>query len=259
MSQPAARSEPTVLYVGAHDVDFLVRAGGTLARYVRDGAWVVAVSLTLGERQESERLWRERPDLTLDEAIEIRLAESTRCAELVGCEFRYLGWEDCPLMFDRSRLLAIVSLIQEVQPQILITHSPEERTNPDHRATGAGVRDAVLYAAAAGSKVDTGREAWPVPPLYFAEPWFPFPDFNRFEPNVWVDITDTYETKLEGLKAAWSHGRLDVTYPLAAEFRGMQARLQAGNDAIRFAEAFVTERPWVGTRLPFEQCTPRRG
>jgi 4-oxalomesaconate hydratase len=251
--------QPTVLYIGAHDVDFLVRAGGTLARYVRDGSRVVAASLTLGERQESERLWKERPDISLSAAIEIRMDESTRCAELLGCEFRWLGWEDCPLVLDRSRMLAIVSLIQEIKPDILITHSPEERTNPDHRTTGDAVRDAVLHAASAGSRIDTRRDSWPAPALYFSEPWFPFPDFNHFEPNVWIDITATYDTKLEGLKAAWSHGRLDLTYPLAAEFRGMQARLQAGDDNIRFAEAFLTNMPWVGTRLPFERCMPRRG
>src|SRR5262249_11021394 len=162
-----ALSPPTVLYVGAHDVDFLVRAGGTLARYAQDGSRVVSVSLSLGERQESERLWAERPGITLDEVIEVCMTESTRCAELIGSEFRWLGWEDCPIVFDRARLVAIASVIQEIQPQILITHSPEERTNPDHRATGMAVRDAVLNAASTGSKADTGHDSWPVPALYY--------------------------------------------------------------------------------------------
>ena len=37
---------PTILYIGAHDVDFLVRAGGTLCKYARLGTRVVSVSLT---------------------------------------------------------------------------------------------------------------------------------------------------------------------------------------------------------------------
>jgi 4-oxalomesaconate hydratase len=189
----------------------------------------------------------------------VRLAESTSCAELIGCEFRWLGWEDCPLVFDRSRLLALAALIQEVRPDILITHWTGEVTNPDHTATGTAVGQAALHAAASGSTLDTGFKAWPVPAIYHAEPWFPFPDQNTFNPNVWIDVTSTYDAKLEGLKLAWSHGRLDQSYPLCAEFRGYQARLQSGNEAIRYAEAFVTDRPWVGDHLPFETCGPRRG
>ena len=98
--------KPTILFIGAHDVDFLIRAGGTMARYARDGSRVVAVSLSMGERQESERLWRETPGIELPEVIERSLAEARRCAEIIGCELRYLGWDDCPLVFDRERMLS---------------------------------------------------------------------------------------------------------------------------------------------------------
>jgi hypothetical protein len=61
-----------------------------------------------------------------------------------------------------------------------------------------------------------------------------------------------YEVKLEGLRAAGSHGRLDVSYPLCASFRGYQARLLGRREDTRYAEAFYCDRPWVGDRLPFE-------
>ena len=47
-------------------------------------------------------------------------------------------------------------------------------------------------------------------------------------------------------------GVSDITYPLCAEFRGQQASLHAGDPSIRYAEAFFTDAPWVGDRLPFE-------
>ena len=250
---------PTILYVGAHDVDFLVRAGGTLAKYAQAGSRVVAASLSLGQRQESERLWREHPGITIDEVIERSGAESERCAELIGCEFRYLGWQDCPVVFDRTRMLELARLIQDVRPRILITHWPEEVTNWDHLDTGRAVLRATQYASAAGTSAESGLAAWAVPAVYYSEPWFPFPDRSRFTPNVWVDITDVYATKLEGLKIAWSHGRLDLTYPLCAEFRGQQASILAGDSAIRYAEAFATDAPWVGDRLPFEGLTGKSG
>jgi 4-oxalomesaconate hydratase len=243
---------PTILFIGAHDVDFMVRAGGTLTRYARAGSTIVAISLSMGERQESERLWKTTAGITVDQVIETSLREARRCAELIGCDLRYLGWEDCPLRFDRDRLLELAGQIQELRPNVVITHWPEEVTNWDHLDTASAVRRAIQYANAAGTSAATGHPAWAVPALYFAEPWFPFPDRNAYHPNVWVDITDVYDAKLEGMRAAWSHGLLDVTYPLCAEFRGQQARLLSGNQRIKYAEAFVTETPWVGDRLPLE-------
>jgi 4-oxalomesaconate hydratase len=241
---------PTVLYVGAHDVDFLVRAGGTLARYARGGSRTVAVSLTHGERQESERLWQERPDQSIAEVKAVRREEMDRCAALVGCELRVLDWDDCPIEFDRARLLALARLVQEVRPEILITHWPEEELNWDHLSTGRAVTRAAQYAAAAGTTAETGLESWRPRAVYYSEPWFPFPERADFRPNVWVDITDLYEVKLEGLRVARSHGRLDVAYALCAEFRGYQARLLTGDDAIRYAEAFFSDRTSVGRELP---------
>src|SRR5262245_37392020 len=185
-----------------------------MAKYARAGSQVVAVSMSMGERQESERLWNETPGITVEQVVERSLAESQRCAELIGCELRYLGWDDCPLDIHRERQLELAGLIQEIRPNVVITHWPEETTNWDHRDAGQAVRRAIQYAAAAGTSARTGHPPWAVPALYYAEPWFPFPDQNRFRPNVWVDITDVYETKLEGLRTAWSHGLLDVTYPL---------------------------------------------
>jgi 4-oxalomesaconate hydratase len=245
-------AHPTVLYIGAHDVDFMIRAGGTMMNYARAGSRVVAVSLSDGERQESERLWRDNPGITLEEVAKRKRAEAERCAELVGCEFTCLGWADAPLAFGRDRLLELARIIQDVRPQILITHWPREETNWDHLDTGRAVQRAAHHASSAGTFTSTGLDAWVVPAIYYSEPWFPFPDKNGFHPNVWVDITGVYETKLEGLRIAWSHGRLDITYPMCAEFRGLQANLQAGDPAIRYAEAFVTETGWVGKSLPFD-------
>jgi 4-oxalomesaconate hydratase len=243
---------PTVLYIGAHDVDFLVRAGGTLAKYARRGSRVISVSLTYGERSESARLWRERPDITLDEVKAVRRQEAERCADLIGSELRILDWTDGPIVFDRDRYLALAKLIQETRPQILITHWPDEITNPDHLNTAAAVKLSAAYAAAPGTAYENGAEPWEVEAIYYSEPTFPFPERNGFNPNVWVDITAEYELKLEGLRVAWSHGRLDISYPLCASLRGYQARLLGHNPEIQYAEAYVCEKAWVGDRLPFE-------
>lgn len=238
---------PRLLFLGAHDVDFLVRAGGTLAKYAQRDCSVTAVSLTYGERQESERLWAERPNLTLEEVKRVREEEGRRCAEAVGAELRFLDWGDCPIVFDQDRLLQMAGLIREVRPDILITHWPQERTNWDHADTAEATLRAAQYAGAAGALREL--EPWRVPTIYFSEPTFPFPDLNEFSPNVYVDITDTYEVKVRGLETAWSHGKLEKAYRLCAEYRGYQASRLLNDPSIRYAEAFVRYTPFVGSEL----------
>src|SRR5262245_18302098 len=173
-----ATPPPTLLYIGAHDVDFLVRAGGTLVKYARRGSRVISVSLTYGERTESARLWRERPGITLDEVKAVRRQEAERCAELLGSELQVLDWTDGPIVFDRERHLALAKLIQETRPQILITHWPDEITNPDHMNTAAAVKLSAAYAAAPGTAFENGTEPWEVGAIYYSEPTFPFPERN---------------------------------------------------------------------------------
>src|SRR5262249_37753371 len=153
------------------------------------------------------RLWQERPGITMDQVKEVRRQEAERCAALIGCELRVLDWTDGPIAFDRPRHLALAALIQEACPQILITHWPGEVTNIDHLTTAAAVKVAVQYAAAPGTARENGLDPWEVGAVYYAEPFFPFPDRNAFTPNVWIDITAEYDIKREGLRAAWSHGR----------------------------------------------------
>lgn len=251
-SSTSRMSTPRILYVGAHDADFLVRAGGTLAKYARRGSRVVAVSLTLGELRESTRLWSDHVGITLEEVARIRQQECSRCAEILGCELRVLGWADAPIWFDRQRIQTLAELIQEIQPAIVMTHWPEEHVNTDHAVTARAVESAIQVAASAGFAAITSRDPWRPAAVYFTEPVFPFSESVNYAPNVWVDITETYELKQQGLAVLASHGMLERSYSLCADFRGYQAQLHSNDAAITFAEAFVMPTPYVGAWLPIE-------
>ena len=54
-----------------------------------------------------------------------------------------------------------------------------------------------------------------------------------------MDITSTFDAKLEGLKASWSHGHLERSYTFCAEFRGYQMSRFTGDETIKYGEAFV--------------------
>src|SRR5207244_12011898 len=96
--------------------------------------------------------------------------ESKGCAEMIGSELRLLDWKDGPIVFDRDRHLALAALIQEIRPQILITHWPHEITNRDHQNTAAAVTVSATYAGAPGTAHENGLDPWEVDALYYSEP-----------------------------------------------------------------------------------------
>src|SRR5438270_13067447 len=91
-----ANSNKTMLVVSAHAADFVWRAGGAIALYADRGYRVRIVCLSYGERGESERLWK-IPEMTVEKVKEDRHAESTKAAEILGGEIRFLDMGDYPL------------------------------------------------------------------------------------------------------------------------------------------------------------------
>ncbi|MDO4314238.1 MAG: PIG-L family deacetylase [Oscillospiraceae bacterium] len=58
-----------VLVVSAHAVDFVWRAGGTIAQYAKNDHAVKIIDITLGQRGESESLWKSRHGITVEEVM----------------------------------------------------------------------------------------------------------------------------------------------------------------------------------------------
>jgi 4-oxalomesaconate hydratase len=247
-----SEEHPTILFIGAHDMDFLVRAGGTMANYQSRGSRVVALSMSMGERQESARLWREQEGLTIEECKKIKEKESQQCADVLGAETVFYDWEDSPLVIDRERLNELARVIREVRPEILITHYPwEKHAFADHRIAGEAAVRAAGIAGAAGALRETGLETWGPRAIYYAEPAFPGFAMHNFDPNVFVDITESWERKLSGLQVSWSHGVLVESYTNCALLRGYQAKRTGGAEDCKYGEAFVVEYNYAGKLLPF--------
>ena len=60
-----------MLVVSAHAADYVWRAGGTIAKYIKNGADVHLVILSFGGRGESNDLWKQ-PDATAESVKAIR-------------------------------------------------------------------------------------------------------------------------------------------------------------------------------------------
>src|SRR5215831_12655906 len=101
-------SSRSVLVVSAHAADFVWRAGGTIALYVSRGWRVRILCLSFGERGESQGAWKQ-PGMTVERVKEIRRAESTRAAGLLGADVRFFDSGDYPIVPSQETIDAMVA------------------------------------------------------------------------------------------------------------------------------------------------------
>ncbi len=233
-----------ILVVGAHSADFVWRAAGTLAVLTSQGCEATVVALSYGERGESGELWKE-PNQTVENVKRIRQAEANAAAHAVGATFRCLDLGDYPLTLTDAALAQIVDLFRELQPDIVLTHTPIDPFNPDHPVASQAVQKARLLAAGAG--VASGFQRIVPPELFFFEPHQP--ELCEFMPNTLVDITPVMEQKTRAMQAMQAQGYLMTYYAELAARRGNHARRISGNERVKFAEALQRTLPQVVSTL----------
>jgi len=229
-----------LLIVGAHSGDFVWRAAGTMALMTLQGGSASVVALSYGERGESGELWR-LPDQTVENVKRIRHAEASAAAAAVGATFRCLDLGDYPLNITDAVIMQLVELIRELQPQVILTHTPVDPFNPDHPVASQAVQKARLLTAGAG--VASAFQRVSPPDLYFFEPHQP--ELCNFTPNTFVDITPVMELKLKAMECMQAQGYLHGYYKDLAARRGNHARRISGMDEVKYAEAFQRTLPWV--------------
>jgi N-acetylglucosamine malate deacetylase 1 len=223
-----------VLAVGAHPDDLEILCGGTLARFVREGHEVVMCNASLGNRGSFEH--------GSEEIAEIRLREARRAAEIAGADHVTLGFTDGEIdATDASQRTAVVDLVREVRPDLILTHSPGDYMS-DHNETSKLVFDCSFHATL--PLLETANPSYgTVTPIYFVDTVMGL----GFQPTEYVDVTSTIETKVAMLEAhesqlAWlrDHDGIDVVEQMraATRFRGLQCRAQ-------YAEGFAPCLTWL--------------
>ena len=179
-----------VLIVAAHPDDEVLGCGGTIPRLVEDGHQVYIAILGEGITSRYDR--REDADRAAVEELQNRCREAAR---VLGAEDVYTR-ELPDNRFDTVPLLDVVKiveqLVEQVSPATIYTHHGGD-LNVDH----AVVHRAVLTATrpVAGEGV---REIYAFEVASSTE--WAFQQFGRpFEPNVFVDISATLQTKIDAL------------------------------------------------------------
>lgn len=207
----------TILVVGGHPADTLDHCGGTMARHVRRGDRIVAVSLTHGVRvhdvviAEELRFQKKTPDperleALMEERSKVKNSELIEALGILGVtEVRFLHHDDSILLVTHELVEAIAKVIREVKPHIIITHYPlEEGGVASHHGNTGQI---VLYGILCAGNMTVGdpNPGHRVAQVFFMEPQtavFGESCFAAQPPtfcDYFVDITDTAELKVKAL------------------------------------------------------------
>jgi len=235
-----------LLVVSAHAADFVWRAGGTIAKYVKHGANVALVILSYGVRGESNDLWNLEGQ-TIDNVKKVRHLEIESARKHLGVEnIEVWDYEDYFMEFRPDRLERMVRKIRKEKPHHIITHGPKDAFNPDHETVSRFVFEASVLSISNGVGMDgypTAKQAR----IFGFEPHQT--EICDFKPEVMIDITETYGQKLAAMQVFKAQKHLIDYYAERAKMRGNHARRCSGNHRYQYAEAFSRFFPYAGDEL----------
>src|SRR5690625_25912 len=143
-----------ILVVSAHAADFVWRGGGTIAKYIKNGANVSLVILSYGARGESNDLWK-KGNQTLENVKRLRREEIEKAAKIIGVEnMEIWDFQDYPMDLGEERLNHLVKKIREVNPYHIISHSFGDAFNPDHVKVAKFVHQASVMSVSKGVQME---------------------------------------------------------------------------------------------------------
>lgn len=220
-----------VLAIGCHPDDVEISCAGTLAKCVNRGDKVIVCHVANGNMGHAI--------IEPDELRDIRLNEAKKAGSLAGIEVITADIGDLlPNGCDMQQRDKIVEIIRFAQPDFIITHSPTDYM-PDHLAVQKLVFDATF--ASSVPHYGTGPAA-ELTPLYYMDNLAGM----NFNPTEYVDITDTFELKMQMLECHESqlkwmrdHDHIDFAdfVKTCSKFRGLQCNAA-------YAEAFTQAYVW---------------
>jgi LmbE family N-acetylglucosaminyl deacetylase len=196
-----------ILAIGPHPDDIEFGCGGTLLKYASFSHQINLFVLTDGAYGGD---------------ASVRKAEQESAARFVGARLFWGGYRDTELQGTRELIQKIDAVISETQPDIVFLNFWAD-VHQDHRAAAQAAVSASRY----------------IKEVLFYE----VPSTQHFEPDIFVDINDVLDKKIELLGLHGSQvsrtrvANLDITESArsCANFRGFQGR-------VKYAEGFKSVR-----------------
>jgi LmbE family N-acetylglucosaminyl deacetylase len=210
----------TAIAIAAHPDDIEFVMAGTLLQIKAAGWEIHYLNLSTGNCGSLE--------YSPAKTAKIRLKEAQDAAKILGAKWHAPMCNDLEIFYDLKTLRKLSAVIREVQPSIILTHSPQDYME-DHMNT---CRLAVTAAFTHGMPNFKSTPNRPVyqhdVTIYHAMPHGLCDGLRRrIVPGAYVNTTSVQETKLASLAAHRSQqGWLDAS-------QGMNSYLQAMDDMSR--------------------------
>jgi LmbE family N-acetylglucosaminyl deacetylase len=200
-----------ILAIGAHPDDIEYGCGGTLVKYAERDHRIFLMVLTEGQQGGEGN---------------VRQQEQYDAAEIIGAREVFWGdYQDTKLPLNKELIDKIEEVLIKVKPNLIFVNYGDD-THQDHRILTKATMSATRY----------------VRNVLF----FEVPTTQNFNPQVFVDITDTLQRKFQVLEAHASQMLKTNIEDMSivdlakanATFRGVQGRA-------KFAEAFAPLRLFI--------------
>jgi LmbE family N-acetylglucosaminyl deacetylase len=222
-----------ILVIAAHPDDEVLGCGGTLAKAIKLGVTVRVVFL--GEGVSARFPFGQYESDNFYSQSRTRIDEAKEALKVLNIKDVYFGDRLC-VQFDTLPHITLVKDIEkhinDFQPTILLTHNSSE-VNIDHRLT---------YEAVEAACRPTGKTSIPDAIYTFeiiCSGSYKFHPF--FSPNVFVDISDTWDVKV----AAWEcYEKESRPFPFPRSIEGLEtlAMYRGLSSGVKRAEAFSLAR-----------------
>jgi N-acetylglucosamine malate deacetylase 1 len=174
-----------LLAFGAHPDDVELSCAGVLHAEKAKGKTTGIIDLTQGE-------------LGTRGSIETRYEEASAAAKILNVDIREnLKMADGFFKNDETHQRQIINILRKYQPEIIICNAPEDR-HPDHGKGANLINDAAFLSGL--MKIETLENG------IVQKPWRPKYVFHYIQdrylkPDFVVDITDSFEQKMESIRA----------------------------------------------------------
>jgi LmbE family N-acetylglucosaminyl deacetylase len=230
MQEPSFSS---ALVVFAHPDDAEFMCGGTIAKWTRAGCEVHYVVCTDGSAGSNE------PGANRADVAPIREREQRAAAEVLGvASCTFLGQTDGLLEVTPETRKLVTREVRRLRPEVLVAPDPSRLWSGqgyinhwDHKQAGLLALTAVMPDAPTRVMVqeleDEGIEPYEVPNLWLV----------TNEPDTYVDITETIDTKIAALAQ-----HVSEEGEAAAPWVRERARTVGEEAGVEYAEAFKAFR-----------------
>jgi LmbE family N-acetylglucosaminyl deacetylase len=221
----------------AHPDDSEILCGGTLSRLSQLGWHIHIATATAGDCGTMDR--------TAREISEMRVAEATAAASLIGAKYHCLHELDGFVVYAKDALRKVIDLFRQIAPGLVFAHAPRDYMMDHEQASMLARAASFIYAAPNASSLPV-QPGSGIPYLYYCDPLDGIgPLGEPIEPTTVLNITDQEPMKLKMLachnsQREWlraHHGMDEYLDAVRRNGRKRGALINTGS-----AEAFVQHR-----------------